>query len=101
MQLVSERDKALRSAVLSTLEILYSLEGEATVWASVGPLADQQRSLIEERFKFAAKQANKASSHQRLESNGNASDHSDVIPAHPPPRSLLGRVNVQAASQSL
>lgn len=86
VQLVSERDKALRAAVLGAFEVLYAREGESAVWTLAGPLTDQQRSLIEERFRFAAKQAAKAASHRRLESNGNASDQSDVIPAHQPPR---------------
>lgn len=83
---MSERDKALRSAALGALEILYKAEGEGAVWAHAGQLSDQQRSLIEERFKFAAKQAQKLLAHRRLESNGNASDHSDTIPSHHPPR---------------
>ena len=47
--MVTERDKALRSAVLGTLAVLYQQEGEATVWAQCGRLSDQQRSLIEVR----------------------------------------------------
>ena len=49
LQMVTERDKALRSAVLGTLAVLYQQEGEATVWAQCGRLSDQQRSLIEVR----------------------------------------------------
>ena len=47
--MVTERDKALRSAVLGTLAVLYQQEGEATVWAQCGRLSDQQTSLIEVR----------------------------------------------------
>jgi len=49
LQMVTERDKALRSAVLGTLAVLYQQEGEATVWAQCGRLSDQQKSLIEVR----------------------------------------------------
>lgn len=52
---MAERDKALRSAVLGALEILAHREGEAAVWAAIGNVSSQQRSLIEERFKHAAR----------------------------------------------
>ena len=76
LQMASERDKSLRSAVLEFLGILYKLEGEAAVWAQVGSLSDQQRSLIEERFKSVSKQMARAQTMNRLASNGNAADHS-------------------------
>ena len=45
--------------MLGTLEALYRLEGEGRVWDHLGRLNDQQRSLIEERFKFVSKHAAK------------------------------------------
>jgi hypothetical protein len=85
LQMVTERDKALRSAVLGTLAVLYQQEGEATVWSQCSRLSDQQKSLIEERFKHASKNPAKAPSqkNKRLEGNGNASEHSE--PPSPQP----------------
>ena len=77
LQMVTERDKSLRLAVLDTLEALYKLEGEATVWIQVGSLNSQQKSLIEERFKAVSRQAAKLQTQMRLESNGNAADQSE------------------------
>lgn len=53
--MVSDRDKATRGAVLSVLEGILKREGEQEVWKQAGRLSDQQRSLIEERFKFVYK----------------------------------------------
>ncbi len=52
---MSDRDKATRAAALGTLEIVYLSEGQA-VWKMCGHISDQQRSLIEERFKYTDKQ---------------------------------------------
>ena len=89
MQLVTDRDKALRSAVLGTLEILYRKEGEAAVWAHCGSLSDQQRSLIEERFKSVAREALKtqaAAAKRRPEIVSQAADYTETPVA--PPSSL-------------
>eukprot|EP00798_Chlamydomonas_sp_ICE-L_P001437 gene1437-32811_t len=53
-RLVTERDTALRQGVLMTMEAVYSCEGN-NVWRYAGKLSDQQRSLIEERFKYTDK----------------------------------------------
>lgn len=49
--MVSERDAAMRLAALNMLEQLYHAAGATTTWALLGPLKDQQRSLVEERFR--------------------------------------------------
>ena len=59
-QLVSERDKGIRAAALRTLELLHSAEGGAAAWRAIGSVSDQQRSLIEERFRHSEKQAARA-----------------------------------------
>ena len=52
MQLVSERDQATRGAALAALETAWGQVGQ-DLWPLLGHLTDQQRSLIEERLKFA------------------------------------------------
>jgi hypothetical protein len=54
--MVSERDAAMRLASLNMLEQLYSAAGGTTTWALLGQLREQQRSLIEERFKHKDRQ---------------------------------------------
>jgi hypothetical protein len=49
--MVSERDAAMRLAALNMLEQLHNAAGATTTWALLGPLKDQQRSLVEERLK--------------------------------------------------
>ncbi len=56
MQMVSERDQATRGAALMALEAAYSQLGQ-DLWPLLGRLTDQQRSLIEERLKFADRAA--------------------------------------------
>jgi hypothetical protein len=57
MQMVTERDKAMRAAALAAVEALYLAEGPAVVWGQLGKLTDQQRSLIEERLKYTERAA--------------------------------------------
>ncbi|KAK9818850.1 hypothetical protein WJX81_005118, partial [Elliptochloris bilobata] len=64
-QLVSERDKGIRAAALGTLELLHSAEGSAAAWRAIGSISDQQRSLIEERFRHSEKQAARAAAASR------------------------------------
>lgn len=52
VQLVSERDQATRGAALAALEMAWGQVGQ-DLWPALGHLTDQQRSLIEERLKFA------------------------------------------------
>ncbi|KAG1675584.1 hypothetical protein FOA52_014172 [Chlamydomonas sp. UWO 241] len=54
-RMVSERDTALRQAVLGTMEAAYCCEGD-NLWSYLGRLTDQQRSLIEERLKYTDKE---------------------------------------------
>ncbi|GAX77872.1 hypothetical protein CEUSTIGMA_g5314.t1 [Chlamydomonas eustigma] len=54
-RLVTERDNALRQAVLGTMEAVYCCEGDG-MWKWLGKLTDQQRSLIEERLKYTDKE---------------------------------------------
>ena len=56
LQLVSDRDKATRSAVLGALEAVYMQEGPSGFWDMLGRLNDQQKSLISERLKYTDKQ---------------------------------------------
>jgi len=53
--LVAERDATLRSAALNTLAIVYALVGE-DIWRLAGRVNDAQKSLMEEKFKYKAKQ---------------------------------------------
>ena len=56
-QMVAERDGATRAAVLRALEALYLAEGPEEAWARIGAVSAQQRSLIQERFKYVDRQA--------------------------------------------
>ena len=44
LQLVSDRDKATRSAVLGALEAVYMQEGPSGFWEMLGRLNDQQKA---------------------------------------------------------
>ena len=50
-QMVSDRDKGMRAAALAILERLHAAVGAHSAWSLLGPLKDQQRSLIEERIR--------------------------------------------------
>ena len=52
---MSERDKSLRAACLSTLAIIYDFEAD-NIWQLLGRLTDQQQSLIVERLKYREKE---------------------------------------------
>lgn len=49
--MVSDRDKGMRGAALGILERLHAAVGAHSAWSLLGPLKDQQRSLIEERIR--------------------------------------------------
>lgn len=49
--MVSDRDKGMRGAALAILERLHAAVGPHSAWSLLGPLKDQQRSLIEERIR--------------------------------------------------
>lgn len=51
LQMVSDRDKAVRAAALALLQTLYQLAGPSQTWNLLGKLMNQQHSLIEERFR--------------------------------------------------
>ena len=72
-QLVSERDKSIRAAALGTLEILHGAEGSAAAWRVIGSISNQQRSLIEERFRHSEKQAARATAASRQATGSSAS----------------------------
>ena len=55
LQMVSDRDKAVRAAALALLQTLYQLAGPSQTWGLLGKLTGQQHSLIEERFKHRDK----------------------------------------------
>ena len=55
--MVSERDKGMRAAALGILARLHMAVGAAATWSLLGQLKDQQRSLIEERFKHKDRHA--------------------------------------------
>ncbi|KAJ9516595.1 hypothetical protein QJQ45_015220 [Haematococcus lacustris] len=52
---VAERDNALRSAALASLEVVYAFEGEG-LWRHLPKVVDPAKSLIEERLKYTDKQ---------------------------------------------
>eukprot|EP00803_Ostreobium_quekettii_P007309 evm.model.scf_1455.1 EVM.evm.TU.scf_1455.1 scf_1455:6723-19697(-) len=56
---VSERDKSLRAACLSTLAVIYDFESD-NIWQHLGHLSDQQQSLIVERLKYRERELAKA-----------------------------------------
>lgn len=70
---VSDKDKAVRAACLSTLTTVYDYEGRF-IWKLVGPVPSQQKSLIEERFK---------SHHKALIDKGLAVGHRGSRPSTP------------------
>ena len=57
--LVSERDVALRGAALVALATVYKIQGDG-VWKLLGTLTDAQKSLIDDKFKWTAKELVKA-----------------------------------------
>ncbi|KAJ9516943.1 hypothetical protein QJQ45_027414, partial [Haematococcus lacustris] len=52
---VAERDNALRSAALASLEVVYAFEGDG-LWRHLPKVVDPAKSLIEERLKYTDKQ---------------------------------------------
>eukprot|EP00898_Chlorokybus_atmophyticus_P007131 jgi/Chlat1/7419/Chrsp6S09189 len=56
--IVSERDTTLRNSALNTLAVVYKLAGD-DVWKMLGKLSDSQRTTLEEKFKWAAKDMEK------------------------------------------
>uniref|UniRef100_A0A061RZH6 Cytoskeleton-associated protein 5 n=1 Tax=Tetraselmis sp. GSL018 TaxID=582737 RepID=A0A061RZH6_9CHLO len=86
-KMVSERDKALRGAVLGMLSIVYVSEGDV-VWKQMGSLDNMQKSLIEDRFKFTDKEAKKTGtiigdlrSQRMAERDGPPEDTSQAVPS--------------------
>ena len=59
--LVSERDMALRGAALAALATVYRIQGDAA-WKLLGNLTDAQKSLIDDKFKWTAKDMRKTGS---------------------------------------
>ncbi|CAD7700615.1 unnamed protein product [Ostreobium quekettii] len=56
---VSERDKSLRAACLSTLAVIYDFEAD-DIWSHLGHLTEQQQSLIVERLKYRERELAKS-----------------------------------------
>ncbi|OAY83553.1 protein MOR1 isoform X1 [Ananas comosus] len=56
--LTSERDGEIRKAALNTLATAYKNLGE-DVWRCVGKLSDAQRSMLDDRFKWKAREMDK------------------------------------------
>ncbi|KAH9313886.1 hypothetical protein KI387_022513, partial [Taxus chinensis] len=56
--LTSERDGELRKAALNTLAIAYKILGE-DIWRYVGRLADAQKSMLDDKFKWKAREMDK------------------------------------------
>lgn len=50
-KLISDRDTAVRTAALVTIGAVYTHAGGDVVWKNVGPLADKEKSMLEERLK--------------------------------------------------
>ncbi|GBG84830.1 hypothetical protein CBR_g39205 [Chara braunii] len=53
--LVSERDAAIRNAALTTLATAYKILGD-DVWKQLGRLADAQKGLVDDKFKWKARE---------------------------------------------
>ncbi|KAJ3669121.1 hypothetical protein LUZ60_011071 [Juncus effusus] len=62
--LIAERDSELRKSALNTLAIAYENIGD-DVWMYIGKVADQQKSMIDERFKWKAREMKKKSSKKK------------------------------------
>ncbi|KAG0466434.1 hypothetical protein HPP92_018014 [Vanilla planifolia] len=56
--LTSERDGEVRKAVLNTMATAYKIVGD-DVWKYVGRLSDAQRSMLDDRFKWKAREMEK------------------------------------------
>lgn len=56
--LTSERDGELRKAALNTLATAYKILGE-DIWRFVGKLADAQKSMLDDKFKWKAREMDK------------------------------------------
>ncbi|URD81256.1 CLASP N terminal [Musa troglodytarum] len=56
--LTSERDGEIRKAALNTMATAYKIIGE-DVWRYVGKLSDAQRSMLDDRFKWKAREMDK------------------------------------------
>ncbi|XP_057833318.2 protein MOR1-like isoform X1 [Cryptomeria japonica] len=56
--LTSERDGELRKAALNTLAIAYKILGD-DIWRFVGRLADAQKSMLDDKFKWKAREMEK------------------------------------------
>ncbi|KAH7416157.1 hypothetical protein KP509_14G078100 [Ceratopteris richardii] len=56
--LTSERDGELRKSALQTLSIAYKILGD-DIWRHVGKLSDAQRSMLDDKFKWKAREMEK------------------------------------------
>lgn len=56
LQMVADRDKVTRAAVLATLSTAFVMEGPP-LWRYLGRLTDAQRTILEASFKAAERQA--------------------------------------------
>ncbi|MQM08157.1 hypothetical protein Taro_041011 [Colocasia esculenta] len=56
--LTSERDGEIRKAALNTLATAYKILGE-DIWRFVGKLSDAQKSMLDDRFKWKAREMDK------------------------------------------
>ncbi|KAI5081631.1 hypothetical protein GOP47_0001374 [Adiantum capillus-veneris] len=56
--LTSERDGELRKSALQTLSVAYKILGD-DIWRHVGKLSDAQRSMLDDKFKWKAREMEK------------------------------------------
>lgn len=102
--LTSERDGELRKAALNTLATAYKILGE-DIWRFVGKLADAQKSMLDDKFKWKAREMDKrnegkpgearAASRRAVRDNGleTAEQSGDVI-LRPTSSPILPRIRI-------
>lgn len=102
--LTSERDGELRKAALNTLATAYKILGE-DIWRFVGKLADAQKSMLDDKFKWKAREMDKrnegkpgearAASRRAVRDNGleTAEQSGDVI-MRPTSSPILPRIRI-------
>ena len=57
MQLLKERDGALRAAALAVIEEVWAEEGADTVWKLLGQLDTREKGMVEDRLRRSTKQS--------------------------------------------
>ncbi|XP_020588721.1 protein MOR1 isoform X3 [Phalaenopsis equestris] len=110
--LTSERDGEIRKAALNTMATAYKTLGD-DVWKYVGKLSDAQRSMLDDRFKWKAREMEKRKEGKPGEGRGalrrsvrenglDVAEQSGEIPFHSAATSLVtSRENIALADQHM